>query len=436
MRLSGFAIIAIALLIPMIWLPGIAQGRDVVALVSQYFGMTALIAMAIGQIIATRWPGIEQLFGPMDQSYRFHKWLGVGAMVVLLLHDTIDAEMRGLGRETALVETAETLGEISLYGLLILVVITIATFIPYHLWKWTHRLIGIFFIFGATHFLFILKPFSNGDPLGLYMLVVCALGTAAYAYTSAPRGMRRALEYEIQNVSAQGETISVDLTPMGRPLRHMAGQFGFFAFVGAGYAEPHPFTISSSPNESGDLRVTIAPLGDLTKRLQKLVGIGQRVRVDGPYGRFGGKASKPQVWIAAGVGITPFLALAGSLKSDNKPVHLVYSVKRTDQAAHVAEVEGLASANSNLTAHIWESSKSGRLTGSRIAELVGDDLSGFRVLFCGPSEMRRSLSEQLSGQGVSAKNFCYEVFEIRTGLGLRRIAEWLWSRRQKSRSHG
>ena len=165
MKPLGLTIIAIALLIPLIWLPGIAAGRDAVALTSQYIGLTALIAMAISHLIATRWPGVEAIFGPMDQSYRIHKWLGIGALVAVLIHDTIDAEMRGLGAETALVEAAETAGEISLYGLLILVVITIATFIPYHLWKWTHRLIGAFFVLGSFHYLFILKPFSNGDPL-------------------------------------------------------------------------------------------------------------------------------------------------------------------------------------------------------------------------------------------------------------------------------
>ena len=161
MKATGIAVIVIALLVPFLWLPGIANGRDVIALASQYLGMSALIAMAISQIIATRWLGVEAVFGPLDQAYRVHKWLGIGAMVAILLHDTIDAEMRGLGRETVLVEVAETAGEISLYGLLILVVITIATFIPYHLWKWTHRLIGAFFVLGAFHFVFILKPFSS-----------------------------------------------------------------------------------------------------------------------------------------------------------------------------------------------------------------------------------------------------------------------------------
>ena len=422
-KISGILVILVALLIPMTWLPAISQGRDAIALGSQYLGMAALIAMAISQIIATRWPGIEALFGPMDQGYRLHKWLGIGSIAALLLHDTIDAEMRGLGQETALVEAAETAGEISLYALLILVVVTIATFIPYHLWKWTHRFIGLCFILGAVHYLFILKPFSNGDPLGLYMLGICALGTLAYAYTSAPRRLRPARAYQIARVSPKSTAMAVDLTPVGRALRHRSGQFAFFAFTGAGHSEPHPFTISSAPREDGSLRVTIAPLGDLTSRIKNSLAAGQAVRVDGPYGRFGGETDKPQVWIAAGVGITPFLALAEGLVEDGPSIDLIYAVRSGEDAAHITEIRELAEHNPRLRLNLWESRRSGRLTAKGVASIAGQDLSNTRLLFCGPSDMRRSLSIGLAQYGVTRKRFHYEKFEIRTGIGLRRLAQ-------------
>ena len=158
---TGVVLVVASTLAPLIWMVPLASGRDAIALFSQYLGIAALITMAWSQLIATRFAGIEMLFGGLDRGYVLHKWLGLTAMVAVLLHDTIDAEMDGLGAETLLVEAAETAGEISLYGLLILIIITIATFIPYHLWKWTHRFIGAFFVLGAFHYLFILKPFSN-----------------------------------------------------------------------------------------------------------------------------------------------------------------------------------------------------------------------------------------------------------------------------------
>ncbi|MBO6896548.1 MAG: ferredoxin reductase family protein [Shimia sp.] len=428
MKKIGLLLVAAALALPFVWWPQIAQGRDGIALFSQYLGLGALIAMAISHLIATRWPGVELVFGPMDQSYRLHKWLGIGAMVAILLHDTIDAEMRGLGRETALVELAETLGEISLYGLLMLVVITVATFIPYHLWKWTHRFIGIFFLFGAFHYLYILKPFKNSDPLGLYMWAVCIIGTVAYAWTSAPRGMRPRKSYEITAVTQEGDAIAVDMKPTGRPLRHRAGQFAFFRFSGAGLNEPHPFTISSAPADDGTLRITVAPLGDLTNRVSRSLAVGQALQADGPYGHFG-RAKGAQVWIAAGVGITPFVALAQALPADAAPVTLVYCVRDRANAPHLAELEALAAAKPNLTLVLWQSAERGRFTADALPELV-DDIATRKVLFCGPVPMRRALSKDLPKQGVSQRNFHYEAFEIRTGIGIRRLAEWLWQRHQ------
>ncbi len=427
MKKLGLIVVTAALVAPFIWWSSIAQGRDGIALFSQYLGLGALIAMASSHLIATRWPGIETLFGPLDQSYRLHKWLGIGAMIAILLHDTIDAEMRGLGNETALVELAETLGEISLYGLLILVVITIATFIPYHLWKWTHRFIGIFFLFGAFHYLFILKPFKNGDPLGIYMLLVCGIGTLAYIWTSAPRHLRPSKAYEISSVTPLANAVTVELTAKGRPLRHRAGQFAFFRFSGAGFNEPHPFTISRAPNDAGELRVTIAPLGDLTSRVAQSLTTGQAVQVDGPYGHFG-RAKGPQVWIGAGVGITPFVSLAQSLTADAAPVTLIYCARDRESAAHLQELETLAASNPKFELIFWSSQERERLSATGLAAEI-TDLSHRKVLFCGPVQMRRELAKTLPKQGVSQKDFHYEEFEIRTGIGLRRLVEWLWQRR-------
>ncbi|MEL7466846.1 MAG: ferric reductase-like transmembrane domain-containing protein [Pseudomonadota bacterium] len=428
MKPTGLFIIFAACLLPWVWLPSIGQGRDLIALVSQYVGMIALIVMAFAQLIATRWPGVEAVFGPLDQSYRLHKWLGISAMVAILLHDTIDADMRGLGGETLLNEAAETAGEISLYGLLILVVITVATFIPYHLWKWTHRLIGIFFVLGAAHYLFILKPFKNGDPLGLYMAAVCAIGILAYLYTSAPRGLRPARRYTIESTEAEGSALAVEMAPQGRALRHKAGQFAFFAFDGAGLPEPHPFTISSGPRSDNSLRVTIAPLGDLTNRYTRALNSGQSVRVDGAFGHFGRSLKGQQIWIGAGVGITPFVALAEALSDGDGPVQLIYAVRTLDDAAHVRHLHDIAAGKANLDLTIWESAERGRLDPDSIAEISGHTLADCRVLFCGPGDMRRALAVGLQRHGVSQRRFHYEEFEIRTGLGVRAFLRWLGAR--------
>jgi len=422
----GLALTGGLILLPIVWLPAIAVGRDTAALFSQYLGMTALICMAVSQAIATRAPGVEFLWGPLDQSYRLHKWLGLWALVASFLHDTIDADMRGLGPETALVDAAETAGEISLYGLLLLVVITVATFIPYHLWKWTHRFIGVFFILSAFHYLFILKPFANAEPLGIYMGAVCLVGIIAYAYTSAPRALRPSRQYRISGLKEQGNALAVELEPQGRPIRHRSGQFAFISFPELGLNEPHPFTISSAPNEGGNLRMTVAPLGDYTIRLMSRLEAGTVARVEGPFGHFG-LAKGEQIWIATGVGITPFAAMASELKPEDAPVTLIYSVKHRAQAAHLAELELMAQEKPNLTLILRETSTEGRLTADDI-EKVGSDLKNATVLYCGSVGLRRALWSKLRTRGLSARRFRYEAFEIRTGIGLEQLLKYITRR--------
>ncbi len=424
----GLCLIVVACLVPLIWLPGIGQGRDFIALFSQYLGMVALIAMSFAQLIATRWPGVESVFGAMDRSYRIHKWLGISAMLAILLHDTIDADMEGIGAETLLGEVAETAGEISLYGLLILVVITVATFIPYHLWKWTHRLIGIFFVMATFHYLFILKPFSNGDPLGIYLMLLCAIGIVAFIYTSAPRNMRPSYPYRINSLDREGQVLSATLIADGRPLRHRAGQFGFFAFSGAGLDEPHPFTISSAPLEDASLRVTIAPLGDLTSRIIDALGENQTVRVEGPHGRFGQNIEGPQIWIAAGVGVTPFLALTEALPEESQQITMIYAVRSANEAVHLEQLNALADKRTDFNLVVWPSQQKGRLSPDDVAEIAGETLAQSHILFCGPAEMRKSFADDFRKIGVAPKRFHYEEFEIRSGIGLRRLGRILWAR--------
>jgi len=426
---TGIAITAVALALPWIWLPALASKHDTIAVLSQYFGMAALIAMALTQIIATRLRFVELIFGGLDRAYVLHKWLGIGALVAILLHDTVDAEMRGLGRETVLTEIAETLGEFSLYGILILVVITIATFIPYHLWRWTHKIMGAFFAFSAFHYLFILKPFSNTDPLGVYISGMCLLGLLAYFYKIGPHWMRRTVAYDVTDVSSTGDATAITLAPKKRAVRHRPGQFAFISFGTPMGSEPHPFTISKAPDEAGNLRMTIAPLGDMTYNVNGQVSVGTTVRIEGPFGRFQRKKStKPDIWIAAGIGITPFMAWAEAMQPTDTPATLIYCVRNSDNVSHLTELKNRAEALPNLDLRLHVSHDQGRLSPDDIIKITAGQLSQTQVYFCGPLPMRRSLGKALGERGLPQRNFHYEEFEIRTGIGLRRLAQHLLKR--------
>ena len=434
MRPLGLLLVAASLAVPIPWFAALAGQHDPIALLSQYFGSAALIVMAISQLLATRFRVLEVIFGGLDRIYVLHKWLGISALAFILLHDTIDAEMDGLGAETLLVEVAETFGEISLYGILALVVITIATFVPYHLWRLTHRFIGGFYAASAFHFAFILKPFALTDPAGLYVLAFCVIGILSYLYTLLISGrLANAHNYVVDTVGRAGDALAVTLAPAaGRGMRQAPGQFAFVKFAAPGFTEPHPFTISQGPADDRRIRFTIKLLGDFTDVLGPALKPGIKAKVAGPYGRFQRKSGGgPEVWIAAGIGVTPFVAWAEALEANAPPVWLFYCIKSRESAAHLDTLEAIAAANDGFNLVLVESGKAPRLTAATIAQSIEAPVPEISAAFCGPKPMRETLQRDFQALGLRRSRFHFEEFEIRSGIGLRLMLAWFLKRIRK-----
>ena len=145
MKKAGVVVVLAISFLPLYWFIPLFSEHPGTAIFSLYLGSLSLILMGLAQFMATRFSWLELVFGGLDRIYVLHKWIGITALGALLLHDTIDADIDGIAPETFLTDVAETMGELSLYGILILLIITIATFIPYHLWRWTHKFMGAFF---------------------------------------------------------------------------------------------------------------------------------------------------------------------------------------------------------------------------------------------------------------------------------------------------
>ncbi|MEP5001327.1 MAG: hypothetical protein ABJT05_03410, partial [Paracoccaceae bacterium] len=202
-------------------------------------------------------------------------------------------------------------------------------------------------------------------------------------------------------------------------------------FNDSGMDEPHPFSFSKIGRD-GSLRVTIKALGDFTSTLQDVVEPGQSVRIQGPFGRFRQSGKRAQVWIAAGIGITPFLAWADDLTSDTGPVDLFYCVKSQSTAPHLVEIEAIATENSNLNLHVIASNQGQRLSAEVVANTVQGDLSQMKLSFCGPVSLRKALQQGLGQYGIKARRFHFEEFEFRTGIGLRTLAARILDRKNTS----
>lgn len=421
MKRSGILIIIIAVLIPLWWfIPMAASRNHSLAIYSQYLGSASLILMGFTQLLATRIKGIESLFGPMDQVYVLHKWLGIFAIATALLHSEIDADVDGgVALVAQLADLAEDIGEIALNGLIFLIVVSFITIIPYKLWKWSHRFIGLFFALAAFHYIFIEKPFSTFEPTGLYVTAFCVIGILSYLYLLIPRrlGLNTA-KYQVTDIFKYHNATEIRLKPDGAGISHRPGQFAFINFEASGLTETHPFTISSAPNEQKELTFMVKALGSYTERLGSTLKSGTTARVSNACGHFSlSNTTTPQVWIGAGIGITPFIAWAQALDSSwPTPARLYYCVRSRQDALYLAELQAIASNVPNFELVLVISGEDKRLSADRIANELNAKLNSAHVYFCGPTPMRDALKAGLVSRGLRGSNFHHEEFEIRSGI--------------------
>jgi predicted ferric reductase len=391
-------------------------------LTAEVLSSSAMILMSCAIVLANRPRFLEPFFGGLDQMYKSHKTAALTAIIFLFLHFFImplSEDPLSLGR---------LLGKTALIGLSALIVLTLAPRIPvvggyirlaYHQWKLTHKFVGLFLIVGFIHMLQV-KNLSKDAPIpNLYWNVIVYVGIAAYLYKEllAPF-LRRPQAFVVEAVRRLNtSTLEVTLKPKGPKPSQTAGQFLFVSFPGdtrKRLAESHPFTVSSSPREDS-LRLSIKASGDWTKHLYSNLQAGVEARVDGCYGQLDYKAGgKKQIWIAGGIGVTPFLSWVRDF--DGEPDHEIdffYTVRAEADALFADEFTAAAQKHQNFRATINASSKDGSLTADKIAAAIKGNIADRHIYLCGPLPMTEAFRKQFMAKGVPAGNIHFEEFNFR-----------------------
>lgn len=381
-------------------------------------GVGAYCLMSMNLVLAARPRVLERWLGGLDKLYWVHKWTGAGALVLIFLHEQIDLEVKGRGATSGLSELAAEAGELVFYPLLVLGLLSLfkriprlSFEIPYAWWRLSHRFMGAIFAVGVFHQFFVKLPFDNSTMISAYLTWMGIAALAAFAWTqAAPFLQRRA--YKVTSVDRKPSATVIRLAPQGRPLKQAAGQFALISFARKGLTEAHPFTVSSQAGRD-EIEFSIKPLGDFTRRLRDTATPGDTAYLQGGFGRFSGaKSGKRQVWLAGGIGITPFLALAGSLKADdNTDIDLVYCVRNRSEAIGLDRLEAAATRVPGFRLHLHVSSEEGRMDAEKLAAKA--DPAGAGLWFCGPVQLRKSILKGLSAIGKSPNSVHFERFEFR-----------------------
>jgi predicted ferric reductase len=383
-------------------------------------------AFALNLVLGARLRPVETLFGGLERMYKAHRLNGQIAFLLLLGHVVfILASRATISTSTALDLLRPSAGwtvfagVLAFAGMLVAIVLTLFVRMGHELFVYVQRSFGIVFL-GATYHVFTTEGArAESQALNLYMASLATLGIAAFVYRSVLGSVLvRRRPYRVAAVNRLDEHVTeVVMEPRDRPLAYAPGQFLFVNFREPFSAQfpPflrnqfHPFSITSAPDEPR-LRITVKAVGDYTRALRTLKP-GTTAVVEGPYGSFSSRdlPNDRQIWIAGGIGVTPFLSMARSLNGDAPTVDFYYCVEHEPEAHFLDEIQSIARERDDFRVAVVPRDREGFLTAERLAA-ENEDLASANVLICGPPAMIESLRSQLKARGVPAPQIHAEEF--------------------------
>ena len=384
-----------------------------VAIVSGWAGTGLLLASLV---LMVREPRIAGLMGGLETAYRWHHRSGMAAYLLLLVHPlalAADGQAESPARAwQILAPWAQSwpvwLGWAALVLLMIGLAATFALHLPYRRWRGLHLVLAAGGPGGLTHVVGRRAP--PGPGFALVALAVLALGAR---FLVGDLGVA-ARPYRVTAVAQRGAgVIEASLAPCAAALAVAPGQFVLAAFDEGpryrGCGEYHPFTVSGVDRDA-QLRVAVKALGPCSQRLQTLES-GVLVRLQGPFGRFlDAPAAGPRLWIAGGIGITPFMAAlrAGPLEA---PTILIYVHREAADAPFADELAALAAGDRRFALITCATGEGAPDFDALLARV--DRLAERTVHVCGPPAMFDALVAHLRECGVAPGDIHYERFDFR-----------------------
>ncbi len=378
-------------------------------ILGEVFSSWVVTVFAFNFLMATRAKWVENLFGGLDKMYLIHRRSGVIAVVLLVAHFIV------VPRDLVAFNAGKPLGfyafVLIILGVIVSAIPIFKRKIPYHKWINFHKLMGVFYVLGVVHGILVESLIKELPITRVYVFGMAFIGIGAWLYKAFFfKLFNKKLAYTISEVRHLNDKIvEIHMQDSGNSLQYKAGQFAFFTFPSISKKEQHPFTLSSHPH-SDHLIITIKSLGDYTQKMVSELKTGDLVQVEGAYGKFTSAYSKEkeQIWIAGGIGITPFLSLIKDYYTNN--VTLYWCVTSESEAVYKDHFEKLAEKHPLFEFVLWDSSSRGHIS---LEDLSIRNLKDKAYLICGPNALKENMMKELKNDGVKQASIYDEEFAFR-----------------------
>jgi predicted ferric reductase len=406
-----------------LWLVARPSGEPTGRFVGELSGAEAVLLMCCSLVLATLLPLIERAFGGLDRVAVWHRRAAVAGVLLLVPHVAFITSSPD-PYETAL---GHALGDVALAGLLLLVLWALAPRLraarrpgpirvlartSHEKWLNAHRLTGLFVAVALVHAALVAPTLRASTVLRTAFIVVGVIGVGAYAYRELfARFFVPIHDYTVAAVRRLDERIlEVALDAVRAPLAFTPGQFIVLAFGGRTAWQRRPFSISSAPGDRR-LEVTVKASGDYTALLVDELRPGVPAKVVGPFGGFDYRRGGPrQIWIAGGIGVTPFMSWLRSLDDTfDRDVDFFSSVREPGEAVYRDEIEAAAARHPSIRTHFVFTDTDPRLTARDVLSTVPAGPAPW-IYMCGPPPMMKALARGLRQGGVPPGHVRWEEF--------------------------
>lgn len=394
---------------------------DVFYLIGKLAGLTGFLFLSLLIFSGDTARFFDRFFG-MDKIIKFQRKFSLITMIFILLHPIFfilsnQLILPYLIPDFSVIPLA--LGTISFY---IFIIVMIASkmykLISYAIWQYIHILTYLLFFFALYH------AFNWGSDSGnwqiriIYFILFTAIIIGIIYRTNYKLKQRLAGKFYVQEIKSETKDTFTLTLKSEKKFLFKAGQFCFLRLNKDKLYARHPFTIASASPEN-EISFTAKLTGKFTKVLSELKP-GEEIIIDGPCGIFIIEDNfKDLVFMAGGVGITPFMSIIRAKLKDNKNqnIILLYGVKTKADIIYRQELDSIKKdwfkkvyilSNDHSVSKTNED-ETGHVNQGIIKKYVSN-INNSLFYICGPEPMKKSLRKALSGLGVSRKNVMIEDF--------------------------
>src|SRR3989344_637823 len=171
-----------------------------------------------------------------------------------------------------------------------------------------------------------------------------------------------------------------------------AGQFVMLRLFHDNVYKFKSYSVLSPPSQKGRLDLCIKIIdGGFASEAFKVISIGEKITLRGPFGQFMFRDQAPEAWfIATGTGVAPFFSMLKEyLPRSEKKFRLIFGVRKKEDLFYQEEWEGYS---------------------GRVQKHLVEDLQNKDFYICGLKEMVLETQQYLLDRGVAPERIHFERY--------------------------